>query len=261
MATEPPTTDDPEKLRERIADLEAETQQLRNKLDSHPSTTRRRALKAGGLLAGGSLLPVVAGSVSAQPSGTIPASGDPAFVKFRGDRVRLLPRVDSLSNPGDGVVTYRPATSAIPDSVISRSDDDGTTTETRDHKRGHEIQPNETYDAVAARISNNTSGVTTGYLFEVDSNNNTTQIDSVDISGKSSGDAFKFDTTIQKDDNYIIAVNAETSDFTTGFSNTNNVPVTGSEIDIVENIDDADSYGTSSFPQGVNDIGNPDNIL
>jgi len=103
MATATPTTDEPADLKSRLAALEAENEQLRAQLAPDPTN---RAIKAGGLLAGVPALSLLFGSASAQ-SGTIPASGDSAFTKFRGDRLRLVPRSSAVSSPDDGVVTYR----------------------------------------------------------------------------------------------------------------------------------------------------------
>lgn len=46
------------------------------------------------------------GRASAAPSGTFPVSSDPALLKLRADRVRLVPRSSDPSNPDNGEMWY-----------------------------------------------------------------------------------------------------------------------------------------------------------
>lgn len=78
----------------------------REKHDRRQSTTRRQLLRASAIAGAGAItLTAATGSAAAQ-SGTIPASTDPAFVKFRGDRLRLVERSGAPAAPNSGRVLF-----------------------------------------------------------------------------------------------------------------------------------------------------------
>ena len=142
----------------------------------------------------------------------------------------------------------------IPDSVVSRPDDDSTSTG-RDDVQGMEIELKSDWPSIGARISNNSSGADTARLYDSDTRS---QIDSVDISGLSSGDAFTFDdVNLESGEKYIIFLDG--SDWTLGFrDNESNYPYTSDDIDITGNVsgDTGASVDTDLPVQAINDIGN-----
>jgi hypothetical protein len=141
--------------------------------------------------------------------------------------------------------------SAIPDSVVSRPDDDDSFSNM--DEEGMEIELKSDWPSIGARISNNTIGATRAYLRESDG----TAITDIDISGLSSGDAFTFDdVNLSSGNRYWITLSAEGSSWTLGFRNgADNYPYTSDDIDITARVLDG-----SSTQQGnawaINDIGN-----
>lgn len=145
---------------------------------------------------------------------------------------------------------------AIPDSVNSRPNDDQNTGNTSSF--GLVINPNESFEGVGARISNNTTGVTRSRLYDYSAGS---YIETVDISALSSGDAFKFDSTIDEGVDYGIEVDDSGNSYTVGYrSDETAYPYSGTDIDIIARSVDA-SQNSSADVIGVNDIGNPDNVL
>lgn len=141
---------------------------------------------------------------------------------------------------------------AIPDSVVSRTDDNNTASVSS--IRGIEIQPNDDFGEIGARISNNTSNATTAYALK---SSDFSVMESVDISTLSAGDAFSIGANFQSGTNYIIGVDAGGSSFTVGFVSDSGV-VNGTDIDILGGYNGTNVDETY---QGTNDIGNPDNVL
>jgi len=148
--------------------------------------------------------------------------------------------------------------SAIPDSVVNRTADDNTFSTT--DKRGTQIQiaSGESFGAFGVRISANTIGLTTAYLYDNDSTPNL--ITSVDISGLTSGDPFSIEAQFESDTIYNIVGDAGGNSYDSGFAQqTQTDSVSGSEFDItsgLSNINDTDT-NFSNF----NDLGNPDGVL
>ena len=101
MADEPPsTTERIDQLTDRIAELEAENERLR---ESHQ--TRRRLLR-GGLAAGA--LSVFAGVGSAnEPEGEVSGTPTDPLLTIETDRINFEPRTSDLTDPDDGTLTYR----------------------------------------------------------------------------------------------------------------------------------------------------------
>jgi hypothetical protein len=78
----------------------------REKHESRDSTTRRNLIRTA--IGGGAaalLFGSATGPVAAQ-SGAIPAPTDPAFLKFRGDRLRLVERSSAPAAPSSGRVLF-----------------------------------------------------------------------------------------------------------------------------------------------------------
>ena len=112
----------------------------------------------------------------------------------------------SLRNVSTGVVS-------IPDSVVSRPDDNNDTT-FGGGKDGLTISITEPYESIQGRISSNTENQETAFLQESDG----TVIDSVDISSLSPTDVFTFDDVNISAGQYDIVLDTG-SNFVNGFFN------------------------------------------
>ena len=138
---------------------------------------------------------------------------------------------------------------AIPDSVVSRPDDNDSGSVTSDH--GLAIEFAESFDKFGARISNNTSGVTTARGRDP----NGDVIDSTDVSNLSSGDAFTLSGDFRANTEYQVILNADGNSFTVGLRNDATAyPYTSTDVDIVGRV-----FGTTTDTNpahALNDIGN-----
>lgn len=144
-----------------------------------------------------------------------------------------------------------PPGGAIPDSVVSRPEDDSDGSP--GGPEGLEIEVKTDWPSIGAEISNKTSGVKTAYLDDSDG----TTIETVDISNLSAGDAFTFDNVdLESGQKYIITVDANGDGYTRGFrQDATDFPYTSDDLDI-----------TATFAQGspddslaarcINNIGN-----
>lgn len=154
--------------------------------------------------------------------------------------------------------------SAIPDSVVSRPTDDGSTSGEAD-KWALIVETKSEWPSLGARISQNTSGATRGYLHYYDDVNNQfgSLIQDVDISSLSSGDVFTFDNVnLQANDKFIISLDAEGGNYTAGYNTGSvNFPYTTADIDIIKRYDGRNDTFDTNATQIVNDIGNPDGVL
>jgi len=91
---------DIEQLTERISELEAENERLRES-----QQTRRRLLR-GGLAAGA--LSLFAGVSSANtPEGEVSGTPTDPLLAIETDRINFEPRTSDLTDPDDGTLTYR----------------------------------------------------------------------------------------------------------------------------------------------------------
>lgn len=138
-----------------------------------------------------------------------------------------------------------------PSTVVSRPSDDSTNPVTS--KRGLEIEiaSGESFDSIGARISSSTTGLTRAYLYDVSAGQT---IDEADISGLSSGEAFRLNGDLQAGQRYRILADAEGAEYTTGFlSGGGSFPYTGSEFDITAGMG-SETDDTAS-PTQINDIG------
>lgn len=143
----------------------------------------------------------------------------------------------------------------IPDSVVSRDDDDNTLSNSDEF--GFAISPTSYWPDIGARISSNTSGLTKAYLRD----NNGNGIQSVDISNLSAGDTFTFEgVNLQSGSDYRIVADAEGSSYTVGyFSGTASYPYTSNDVDIIKRV--RNGSVNESNPANINDIGNPGGVL
>ncbi|SDK18642.1 hypothetical protein SAMN05216226_1361 [Halovenus aranensis] len=142
--------------------------------------------------------------------------------------------------------------SEIPDSVTSRPDDDSSNTGP-DEGRGLVVNPNSDFGKFGAVISNNTSGVTRARLYDY---SQSTYVESVDISGLSSGDAFVFETDVVSGTDYGVELDDSGDSYTLGFyGGADDFPFTGDDFDIIAQSQDG-VQSTSAAPQAVNDVGN-----
>ena len=173
----------------------------------------------------------------------------------KGDGTPVTPKGISQIRTGDGRILFDGV--AIPDTVVSRPDDDNNASVTDSF--GLVIKPSSTFNSVGVEISNNTSNATRARLYDFESD---IYIATEDISGFSSGDAFKINQEIEEAKEYAIELDANGSSYTLGFrDNEQNFPYTGDEIDIVAASSEG-SQSTSSFDvQAVNNVGNPQDIL
>ena len=156
---------------------------------------------------------------------------------------------------------------AIPDTVVSRQDDNITSTQSG--KMGLGIQTKSNWPSIAFRLSNNTgSDATRAYLHELDENDDlSTLISDVDISADSAGDIVEFnDVNLAANERFAIVIDAEESSFDVGFFDTDseaNYPYESEDVDIVGRIFDSGTLQSdnNNDPVAVNDIGNPDGVL
>ena len=149
----------------------------------------------------------------------------------------------------------------IPDSVVSRPDDDNDTSSTANGGLHIELKTN--WPSIGAEISNNTTGATKAYLYDLDNDSygSSELIDETDISGLSSGDAFAFkDVNLDSGQEYVIVVDAEGSSYTRGFSgDADDYPYEEDDIDIIGEASGGDV--STAVGRGVNNIGNPQGII
>jgi len=141
--------------------------------------------------------------------------------------------------------------SGIPDSVASRPDDDGTGSVTADH--GLAVEFAESFDEFGARISNNTSNVTTARVRDPNGN----VMDSTDVSNLSGGDAFTLSGDFQANTEYQVTVDADASSFTVGFAaGADQYPYTSTDVDIVGRVVGTTTQsGNKDNTHALNDIG------
>ena len=95
----PDNQPDVSELTDRIAELEAENERLRES-----QQTRRRLLR-GGLAAGA--LSVFAGVGSAAPEGEVSGTPTDPLLAIETDRINFDPRTEDVDDPDDGTLTYR----------------------------------------------------------------------------------------------------------------------------------------------------------
>jgi len=116
--------------------------------------------------------------------------------------------------------------SAIPDSVVSRPQDDSK--KTISEQRGLNISSTVEWPDIGATISGSTSEATAAYCYRVSDG---TLLSSTDISSLTAGDSFVLEgVDLQPDDGtdatkYNLVIDAEGSDYTQGFTSNVSVPI------------------------------------
>jgi len=111
---------------------------------------------------------------------------------------------------------------AIPDTLVSRPPDDGSTTPTT--KLGLRFTtavdwPKNSFDA---KISQNVLSQSTAYLYRV---SDSTLIDTVDVSSLVAGDSFTFAASLSAGTAYDVVLDNNGSSWTTGFDTGTNFPI------------------------------------
>lgn len=125
---------------------------------------------------------------------------------------------------GDGTVVWS-AGSDIPDSVVSRENDNSTFTTSE--LRGLQINSDDEWPSIGAELSGNTAGATTAYIYRVSDG---TLMGQTDISGLSAGGTFTIENVnLQPSTDYNFVVDAGGSDYDAGFYNSNSYPYSSSD--------------------------------
>ena len=165
----------------------------------------------------------------------------------KGDGTPLeIPGVSEVRS-GDGRVFFEG--DAIPDSVVSRPDDNDSFS--ADNRiEGVQIELKSDWPSIGCRISNN-SDIDSLVLRDNDQN----RIETVDVSGLSAGDAVTFDDVdLQNGQNYQITTDEDNTGETFGFRDDgDDFPYTSEDVDITDGINNSDLGSTVRV---VNDIGN-----
>jgi hypothetical protein len=108
---------------------------------------------------------------------------------------------------------------AIPDSVVNRTDDDANSG--RDERNGIVISTTANWGNIQARISSQTSGLTTAYILDPSDGS---VLASKDVSSLTAGDVVTFDTELTSGSDYVFAGDAGGASYTGGYLN--NAPFT-----------------------------------
>jgi hypothetical protein len=167
----------------------------------------------------------------------------------KGDGTGLLANGFAEVRKGDGTVL---SSGAIPDSVVSRPDDNGSLSISR--PRGCVIEMKGDFRGVNCRISTNTSGFSRARIYDLSADG---YIETIDISDKSAGDVIELAAELKNGQEYGIEIDNNGSSWTAGFNDTaNDYPYSGGDLDITGNADDG-TKRTGTEAMAVNDIGNP----
>ena len=137
---------------------------------------------------------------------------------------------------------------AIPDSVVSRPQDDQTTTQAT--KLGVRFEVANSYNAIDGRLSANISGQTTAYIHRV---SDASLLGEEDISALSAGDAFRVSADLDPSEQYNFVIDAGGSDMDHGFIADASFPFTSTDVDIVNGANGPD--GTSDSALNLIEIG------
>ena len=103
---------------------------------------------------------------------------------------------------------------AIPDSVVSRPEDDESASQTG--LRGVKIETNVEWSAIGARISGNAAGITNA---EIRRDSDDTLMGSTSFDSKGAGDTFtiELDNNLVSDERYYFELDADGDSYTQGF--------------------------------------------
>lgn len=154
------------------------------------------------------------------------------------------------------------AASDIPDSVVFRPDDTSSGSVT--DKIGCRITTDIEWPDIGGKISSNVSGATTAYIYQV---NDGSLLGSEDISSLSAGDSFAvsgvdlkpYDGTNATVYNFVL--DAGGSSFTNGYYNSASFPYISNDGNLSIINGARRETDTSSAPNNLVEIGNPDGIL
>lgn len=126
---------------------------------------------------------------------------------------------------GDGTVLWA-AGPDIPSSVVSRTQDDNVSTGLAE-KRGLAFVSDDDWAEIEGVISANTVGLTTAYIYRI---SDQTLMDSVDISGLSAGDTFRFDNAgLSANTDYAMVADAGGANYDGGQLEPQNFPYESSD--------------------------------
>ena len=173
----------------------------------------------------------------------------------KGDGTPLeIPGVQEVRS-GDGRVFFDG--DAIPDSVVSRSDDDDTLTDTTGNY-GIEISTSQEWPDIQARLSQNFSGAGEAVIWDANDGSGDI-IETVDISDKSALDVFVFeDVDLNSDANYTITVNeGDIDSYDSGFKEIGDFSFVSEDgnLEIVNGASGTPPDG-STFGHSILEVGN-----
>jgi hypothetical protein len=145
---------------------------------------------------------------------------------------------------------------SIPDSVVTRPNDDGSVNSSEDF--GVLIETSQTWPDIGARLSQNVAGLTRAYVYRVSDGQ---LMGDVDISSLSAGDAFTvgLDTGLSANTQYTVVADAEGADHTIGTLDESNIslPYTSSDgnLSIVDNAQGSSAFGTNDDMVNILEVG------
>lgn len=125
---------------------------------------------------------------------------------------------------GAGVKAVDTSASGIPDSEVSRPQDDSSLT--RSDTLGLQIESDDDWPEIAAELSANVSGATRAYIYRVSDGQ---LMDAVDISSLSAGQTFTLSPDLAANTAYNFVVDAEGASYTNGFYGSSSYPYTSSD--------------------------------
>jgi len=154
------------------------------------------------------------------------ATGTLSWPTQAGDAVTDAVAEAVTDDTSDSITVTVEEASAIPDSVVTRPDDDRTFTNTKAF--GVRISVSQEWPDIGAEISQNPSGFTRAYVYDVSDG---TLMGDVDISALTAGNTFTvgLDSPLQSGNSYNFVVDAEGGSFTQGSKRNANFPFTGGE--------------------------------
>jgi len=153
----------------------------------------------------------------------------------------------NLSTGGTGGLQNLSVISGVPNSVASRpTDEDFASSSASD---GLRIETKSEWPSIGAKLSANTSNVTDAVLTRVSDG---TEIDRVDVSGLSAGDAFTFDdVNLAANEKFDMELENTSGDFSNGYNSSVSFPYTTTDVDIIGR-----AGGGTNLAASLNDIGN-----
>lgn len=145
------------------------------------------------------------------------------------------------------------AGSTIPDTTAKRTDDDGTFTDLTS-KRGVKFITNSDFSEVGYKISQNTSGFTTSYLYDF---NQSTIVETKDVSNLTSLDTFSISHDYVGGREYGILLDNGGLAYDVGRYGSGETPtISTTDIDLVNAIKNTNDTSAGSY-QNILSVGNP----